>query len=216
MTLGEIKYTAYVKLTGGRPSNDSALWNTDLEPYVLQAVNKVNRDHYLEGVKLQGGDTQIEQHLIQVTPFPGVPIVYDDNRQRYYSTLPWRLSALPKGRALEFVGNQAGNAYIPGQQGEQDMEEYYSKFKIGQTTYYLEGPIILYYNLPEVGLPTHAMMRALVAIDSFSDDDQVMIAAGKELLVIDLVVQYFTEQRQIPADNEIDGSDITSTKPIAS
>jgi len=210
MTKGELKYLIFDKLTGGVPSTDSSLWETDLDPYIVPAINKAMREHYLEDIRLEG-DKVVSQQLIQVAP--SVAILFDINRQRSYSVLPWNIISLPKGRALTYVGLVSGKSFVPGQQGEQDLEAYYTKFKGSQVTYYLEGSTIYYYNLPAILKPVTVMMKALVSIQYLNDSDVIMLPPYKLIDVIASVEAFFSAQRTTPADDEEDSKDITTAKP---
>jgi len=207
MTKGELKYLIFQQVLGGEGSTDSSVWETDLDLPIVYYINEVMRSIYFQDLKYEDGDRVIEQQLIQVAP--AVPILFDSARIRNYSVLPFKLISLPKGRALTFVGLPSGKSFIPAQQNEQDLEQYFSKFKFEQVTYYLEGQNIYYYNLPEIQKPKVVLMKALVEISSLNDTDTILLPSDHISTVVNLVTDYVTKQRQNPKDIQEDREDVT-------
>lgn len=209
MTVEEIRGAVLLKITGGEPSSDSSVWIGDIDTLLAPAVNYVQTKQYFIDKREEDGD-KIIQHLMLQT-FGGnreLTIQTDPVRKRKYFTLPKRPLSLSNGRALQFVGDVRGKAWIPLAQGGEEMQEYYEKFKGCQTSYRPEGLKVYLWNLePLVG---YAMVKMIVNVQDLEDTDEIMLPSGGEIEVITLIYEWMSGQRAMPKDVIVDQKD----KPV--
>jgi hypothetical protein len=211
MLFGQVKYLIYEALTGGKPSVDTALWESDIDLQIIVGCNKILYDLYKQDWFGDDGSRFIQQQLILSTPPPGVSLSYDTLRRQYYTALPWKIISLTKGRGLVYVGTFGGKSFIPGQQGEDAIEKYIEKYKQTETTYYLEGGNIYLRGLANSGNARILLMKAYVAPTDLNDADTLPIPEEKVADLIAYVTAYFAPVRTTPRDNQEDNEDITTT-----
>lgn len=204
MTKGELKGAVYLKLES-EPSSDTSVWFDDIDILIAPAINYVTvKQYFIE--KRDEGERYIQHFMLQT--YGGnleIPIEFDEIRQRKYILLPKTPLSLPNGRALQFVGDVRGRGWIPLAQGDEDMQEYYAKFKKDITSYRPEGLKAYLWNVGP--LVTHAMVKMLVNATSLSDNDELILPSGSEIEVITLIYEWMSGQRETPKDLIIDHSD---------
>lgn len=196
MTKEEIIGGAYLKLTGGYPNMDSTTWWEDVDLLLAPAVNFVmNGDYFLTK------RDELEEKIIQplfVQTYKNIDITFDNDLELKVFTLPKKPLALPKLRSITYIGDNKGNAFVPIEQGGNQMQKYYHKFKECQTSYDIQGMQVFLYYYP--ALLKKAMVRMVVSASDLADTDEVMLPDGGELRVMDLMVQFFIGERQLPKD----------------
>lgn len=196
MTKSELVGAAYLKLTGGYPNTDSSTWWEDVELLIAPAVNYVmNADYFIS--KRDEGEEKILQPLF-IQTFTGIPVEYDSKRRKHFFTLPKRPIALPKNRAVPFVGTVCGKQFVPIEQSGGSMQGYFAALKVNQTSYSLEGMIGWLENANP--LLEEVMVKEIVNVSDIGDDEEIMLPDGQELQVIELMVQFFTGQKALPKD----------------
>ncbi len=202
MTVEEIKGSILLKLTGGNPSSDSSVWLSDIDTLLAPAVNFVQTKQYFID-----GNAESEKHLIQqfMLQTYTVNIQEDTVRRRKYATLPKTPLSLPNGRALQFVGDVRGKGFVPLQQGGEDMQEYYEKFKKGITSYRPEGLKVYFWCLQP--LQKQVLVKMLVDVKSLADNEELLLPSGGEIEVINLIYEWLSGQRATPKDVIIDQKD---------
>lgn len=206
MTVEEIRGAVLLKITGGNPSSDSSVWLSEIDTLLAPAVNYVQTKQYFIDGKAEDDRHLIQHFMLQTYT---VDIEEDTIRKRKFATLPKSPLSLPNGRALQFVGDERGRGYIPLQQGGEDMQQYYEKFKKGLTSYRPDGMKVYFWCLPP--LTKKAMFKMLVNVKSLTDTEEVLLPSGGELEVINLIYEWISGQRAMPKDVIIDQRD----KPIA-
>lgn len=206
MTKGELKGLVYLRINGGFPNTDNSVWLDDIDSLLAPAVNYVVTGQYYNDRKNEDGDKSVQQNMLQV--FTNVAVAQDTTRQRPYSTLPAKIITLPKSRALVWVGNNIGKGYIPLMQGDEALEEYYTCFKKGVTSYQLEGSRVYYWNLPV--MVTGVTMKILVNIGDLADSDDIVLPSGGELQVVQILYEWFSGQREMPKDYINNTKDLNS------
>ena len=202
MTVEEIKGSILLKITGGKPSSDSSVWLSDIDTLLAPAVNFVQTKQYFID-----GNSESEKHLIQqfMLQTYTVDILDDVTRKRKYAVLPKTPLSLPNGRALQFVGDERGNPFIPLQQGGEAMQVYYEKFKKGVVSYRPEGLKIYFWCLP--ALLKKVLFKMLVDVKSLTDTEELLLPSGGEIEVINLIYEWLSGQRAMPKDVIIDQKD---------
>lgn len=206
MTKGEIIGSVYLKISGGEPSSDISVWQSDLEVLLAPAVNFVTTKQYFVD-KQDEGERLIQPFMLQT--YDELTILEDPRRKQYYFLLPKTPLSLPNGRALNFVGTPRGKRFIPLAQGAEDLQEEYCKFKKDITSYRPEGLKCYLWNKPL--LLNEAMVKMLINVNEMADDETVILPSGGEIEVITIMYEWATGQRGTPKDVVIDQKD----KPIA-
>jgi len=197
MTKSELVGAAYLKLTGGYPNTDSSTWWEDVDLLIAPAINFVmNADYFIS--KRDEGEEKIIQPLF-LQSFK-IPITFDALTKKHQSVLPKKPLAFPKNRAIPYVGTIFGNQFVPIEQSGGAMQKYFSGLKQEQTSYELEGKTITYENLPALLKSGKVLVKMLVSATDLADDDEIMLPDGAEFQVINLMVEFFIGQKQLPKD----------------
>lgn len=197
MTKSELVGAAYLKLTGGYPNTDASTWWEDVDLLIAPAINYVMTSDYFIS-KRDEGDEKIVQPLF-LQSFR-LPITQDIVTKKHKSTLPKKPLALPKNRAVPYVGTLFGNQFVPIQQSGGAMQKYYSALKTDQTSYELEGTTITYDNLPPLLASGNVLVKMIVSAADLGDNDEIMLPEGGEFQVMDLMINFFLGQKQLPKD----------------
>lgn len=210
MNVETLRGAVLLKLSGGEPSSDTSVWISDIDTLLAPAVNYVQTGQYFIDKTDSDDKHFIQQFMLQT--YGGnmeIPILEDVVRKRKYITLPKTPLSLPNGRALQFVGDIRGRGWIPLNQGADDMQEYYSKFKKGVTSYRPEGLKVYLWNLPP--LAKYAMVKMLVNVNSLTDTEELLLPSGGEIQVVTLIYEWISGQRAMPKDVIIDQKDKITT-----
>lgn len=197
MTKAELVGAAYIKLTGGYPNTDASTWFEDVELLLAPAVNYVmNADYFIS--KRDEGDEKIIQPLFLQTY--RIRATLDQDSRKYKATLPRKPLALPKNRAVPYVGTLYGEQFVPIEQSGGVMQKYFSFLKQAQASYELEGQDLYFHNLPPVARNGDILVKMIVSVASLDDDDEIILPEGGEIQVINLLLEFFLGQRQLPKD----------------
>lgn len=194
MTKAELVSQAYLRITNGYPNTDLSTWYDDVDLLLAPAVNFVlTKQYFIE--KADEGSRIIQPLLLQTYT---ADVGYDDELGLYKIVLPKKPIALPNGRGITFIGTFKGQSYIPIGQNGGSMQKYYCKHKKGQGSYELVGMEALLHN--HNVLNKKLKVRQLVDASELNDDDEIMLPSGSEFEVMDLMIDFFLGQRELPKD----------------
>lgn len=196
MTKAELIGLAYLKLTDNFPTMDNAVWWDDVELLLAPAVNYVINGDYFIGKREEGEDKILQPLFIQT--FMNVPITYDKLRKKRSFILPKKPIALPKNRAVPFVGTADGKQFIPVEQSGGAMQDYFKAFKQDQTSYELEGTKGILHNCDP--LLQNLMVKEIVSVSDIGDDEDILLPDGAEIQIAELMVKFFTKEQPLPKD----------------
>lgn len=203
MTKAEIIYEALIRVNGGVVTPNMSTRYGEAESYLAAAFNFVQFGTYWIEGKAEG------EHAINplcLTPFNNVAILYSTERQRFYATLPAPVVSLPKGRALE-ISTQFGQRMIPLVQGDDAMQEYYSKYD-KQLKYQLEGASTVWlYGIENNPLLKFIRPKYIARIADLPDDAEILLAADGEKTVLDLLASWLSGEKAVPKQYTEDGKD---------
>lgn len=197
---------AWTKVLGGYPTADASVWIQDVDFLMAAAVNYVQNKNYFIDNRAEGEGRRI-QPLFLIT-FKNVGVTYDADLEKRKSILPKKPLALPLARAIPFIGSMTGKQFVPTEQGFGSMTEYTQPMKGCQTSFEITGLDVLYENLPP--LQEEVMIRMLVNAVDMEDDDDLFLPDGAEIEIANLMVEFFTGQRQLPKDYLPSGKDPNS------
>lgn len=147
------------------------------------------------------------------TTYENVPVLKNENRDRFYSVLPAQLISLV---IKNNSSNGIGVRQISGMRDEYDifiptnsndsgvfygLEAGGLSGKIG---YWVEGDKVIYENLPYYWEGKTVLIKMISSIYSLDEDDFIPIPAGEELNLEDLVFQRMTGIKAVPNDKIAD------------
>lgn len=200
-TKAQLIGNALLKVEGGQPDPQSSVRWGEMETYLAYSVNYLMVGQYWAENKSEGGHNV---NSLLYTIFENVAIQTDSTTGRKFFTMPQRLITLPKSRALE-VNTMCGKMCFPLNQGDNALEQYYGCLK-KSISYYPEGQTRVWlYNVP--ALVSAIRTKQWVHIADLDDGDEVILPSDGDTKVVDLMVQFFTGQRQIPEDHTQDNKD---------
>lgn len=200
-TKAQLISQALLKVEGGVATTDSAIKWGEMETYLAMAVNYVMTGQYWAENRSEGGHNI---NPLLYTVFENITINQDSTTQRYYFTLPKNVITLPKGRALE-VMTMCGKTCFPLNQGDDALEQYYGKLK-KNISYLIEGQTHVWlYNKP--ALVKAIRTKQWVHVQDLADTDLVILPSDGDTKVVDLMVNFFLGERQMPKDYQEDSKD---------
>lgn len=201
-----IIYEALLAVNGGVVTPNMSTRYGEAEEFLSYAFNYSQLGTYWVENKAE------MEHSINplcLTPFDNVSILYSTTRQRYYSTLPAPVVPLSKGRALE-ISTQFGQRLIPLVQGDDAMQEFYSKYDT-QLKYQLEGnSTVWYWGMEKYPLLKYVRPKYIAQITDLSDDTEILLSADGHKVVLDLMIGFLTGERKMPKQYTENGKDINA------
>lgn len=191
-----------LKLNGGILNTESAVKREDIRAYIAPAVNwAMMKSYYLN---LQSESNRDFPSQFYGT-FSGLAITRPAGARPYF-VLPKGYVPLPSNQGIRFVTDGCDNTYIPLQDSDMALINYYSKQLSAEKFYRPSGNQVQLIGLPRL----MNEITAVVIIDSsqLTDDDVLPIQAGQEVDAINVCVEFFTGQRQLPGDKVNNKADI--------
>lgn len=196
--------TVLLKITGGQLNDDSSVKRRDINAYMAAAVNYAMTAGYNININVEGNR---DFSSVFYGYFPDQTVLVDTTRHNWkYITLPKATIPLPKNQGIRSIEDGCGYNLKPVSDNSFRTINHWIKIFTGDKYFRLEGNKIYLWNLP---LPTKKVnLSMIVDVDDLSDDDELPIPAGLEGKAIDICVEFFTGQRQMPADRKNDQRDI--------
>lgn len=205
MTVGEFVDLVLLRVGGGVFTDDLSVQRVDIRAYLPAAVNYA---------LTSGRNTSLSQEGNRDLPsmfygtFTDLPI--DRTSSVAKVTLPKGYVPLYGNEGVRSVFDECGNYYSPLMDADRRSIKYFKDKLLCQGFYYPLGKINL-----EV-YPTNPLIEMLsgeyiVSVDYLADDDMLPLPADTEAMALDLCVQWFSNQRQFPADlinNKVDDANL--------
>lgn len=198
MLIGEVVETVYTSVAGGRPNTDFSVLRVDIRALLPAAINWAITQDYWANLANEG-DREVPNFIITV--FEDLKIE-TDSRCRKYVTFDKQLVNVGGNGGIRFVNDLYGNAYVPRSVG--GSNNYWDKI-LKNKEYTLLSKKLMLYNVPE--LVEKVDVGVILDVSALKDDDQAPIPAGSEPQVIDMLTQFFNNQRMGPKDYVINGVD---------
>ncbi len=146
-----------------------------------------------------------------IYPFKNIPILYDKDLTQYYSVLPSSYISLPHELGIQQVSlMKSGSA---SQSQAEPMVRVFNGFTSlsrglalenlqTRKAFYVEGSNIIYLGMTEQLAQLNVLIKLAVALEEVDEDQQVNIAPELQSQIIDMVVQKYLVEKQIP-DNKV-------------
>lgn len=205
MTKGEYVDLTLLRINGGVLNNESAVWRVDIISYIPAAVNYVLM--MSENIQIKDeGDREMPNEFIACYP---VNISMDNDRNVNYITLPVSPIAFRSNRGIRLIMDNCNNSYAPIRETSAGSLHRILKMLGDKGAYWYQGKNrINIYNKPRLASKVYAYIIA--DVDSYGLDDDLPVPAGMEPDVLNMLYQYFTGERQAPADLKTDQKDLNS------
>lgn len=198
MKQGAIIETVYNNVTGGRPNTDFSVMRVDIRSALPAAVNYVTVGDYWANLGNEG-EREVPNFMITEKEYHSI---CKDSRGRDYIDVPDSLINVAGNGGVRYVEDYLGNQYTPRVQGSSNR--YWDKVLNNKQYRYADKRIYL-FNKPVL---VDKLIAGLVLDSSnLKDDDEAPIPAGKEMEVINILTQLFTNQRMGYKDYIINGVD---------
>lgn len=199
MTKREMIELVYLNISGGKLSSDIQVERVDLAFYFPVAYNYAILFDYYEKHNLMvserreygfSGESKILGNLL--TTFP-VVTQEDETRGLKYVALPSSLMVLPAGRGIDSLFGKDLDSMFVLVGGPEDV--------IGLTPpgagyAWLEGEKLYLKGCDCTDCTL--FLRMMSDGGSIGLDDEVKLPAGREMMVIDKMVEFYTKQRLMP------------------
>lgn len=194
-----------LRIGGGVLNTDLHVQRVDIQAYIPAAVNyalTAGRNISLA----QEGNRDLPSMFYGT--FSDLPI--DRTSNTPFVTLPKGYVGLYGNEGVRSVFDDCGNYYTPLMDADRRVIKAYKEKLIGQGFYYPIGQTKL-----EV-YPTNPLVESLngeyiVRSEDLTDEDELPLIASTETMALDLVIQWFTNQRSMPADLLVNKADDANT-----
>lgn len=204
MTKEKFIDTVLIRVGGGTINDESAVWKQDIRAYMSAAINYTVAAGYNVNIKNEGNR---DLSAVFYGYFPGLTLSKDSTKNnRRYITLPKGTIALPRNQGIRFVTDNCENTYKPLSDASMGSIKHYEKQFPGVSFFRLEKRKIYLYNIGP--LVESLNLTMIVSVDDLDPTDELPIPAGMEPDAIDIAVQFFTGERQLPSDEKNDKTDI--------
>jgi hypothetical protein len=186
----------FLRVVGGVTNKDSSVERVDIGPYLNAAIRWFHKKHYYE-LRREEGFGFDEDSLATYS-------IEADTKIREFdvAVLPVNPLVLPGGFAIDTVMPAEGMVPFVRVRGQQWLLGL--SRAIDTVFWWPEGRNIFLYNLGKV---CSIHVRAIPDPGSLGDTDTVLLPAGGDVEVVNVAVEFFTGQRQMPKDLIIDNSD---------
>lgn len=199
MKLGVLIETVFTSVNGGRPNTDSSVLREDIKALVPAAVNYAMTGDYWARLK-NDGDREIPNAFVTELEYQGVCC---DNYGREYIELADTLIHLAGNGGVRYVTDVKGNSYAPIALGS--SASFWDGVLNTNKEYQYKNKKIYLKNRPE--LSDLFFVGVLLDVSGMDDDAELPIPAGSEPEVVDLLINFFTNQRMQPKEYVINGVD---------
>lgn len=212
MTKGEMVEQVYLKVTGGRPDADVSVMREDIENLVGYAIaSALDNDRELKKRSARADSRVFGNH--SYTSYAGefvatyeVTPEKDEARGLYKITPPVKYATFGENQGLYDLRPIKGSSYARASSAKvlAGMRD-----DLGITFYWPEivnGGQVVY--ISDIGLPVCShLLQIVVDAKDLNDDDEIPAPANVQFNAINLLVQFFMEQRSIPEDTDMTDED---------
>lgn len=124
-------------------------------------------------------------------PYENVPILFNENRNEYYSVLPATPVSLPKNRGIRQISPMQSQEYKfwPAKNNDADVRTALEgQSVIGYTSYYRESGNVFYRALNEIYIDKGLLFKLIVPLSEFDDSENIEIPAMNTSQIFQAIV----------------------------
>lgn len=200
MKKGVLTEIVFTSVNGGRPGTDASVLREDIKALMPAAINYVMTGDYWARLK-NDGDREMPNAVITELEFSGYS---RDSIGRDFLRLEQPLINIAGNGGIRYVQDTVGNSYAPRALGT-SKAAYWDVAMQFNREYQFKNKKIYLMNRPE--LSEYFFVGVIMDVSSFGDDDELPIPAGSEPEVVDMLINFYTNQRMQPKDYVINGVD---------
>lgn len=200
MRKGILKEIIFTSVNGSRPSTDSPILREDIEALIPAAINYAITGDYWARLK-NDGDREIPNGFVAELILADFEF---DQIGRENVKMDKPLINIAGNGGIRYVMDQCGNTYAPRAIGTSAGSFWDKALQYNKEYQYLEKKIFLINKDP---LASAILVGIVIDSSQLSDEDELPIPAGSEPEVIDMLKNFFTDQRMQPKDYVINGVD---------
>lgn len=179
---------AHAIVCGGDITDESAVWREEVAAFLPAAVNFVALGALWEQFKMEG-----DKDIPNTFYVPFVNQTLDMTGPVPVFTIPSTVVPLPSDRGIRMVTSPQGdNVYQRMNDNLYSNWNYYKDIMLNQRYYRPVGMTIYLYNKPP--LETKANIYLLTSADTYGDNDELPVPAGKEMIVVQQMAALFMRQ----------------------
>lgn len=186
-------------LSGGDISKDSETTIREMMIAISQARDFIVRRELWNLMKMDDVDIPGEY----ITSFEDVKTLKDDKKNMFYSDLPAEYLDLPRNMGIYQISlmQDQYNAFVPVTASFLSMFRGLAAQSLeGRKSYFPERGRIYYPEMTEADSIKEVLIKEVVASADIDEDDLFPIPADKEYEVIQMAIQMYSTQKQIPND----------------
>lgn len=200
MKIGVLTETVFLRVNGGKPSTDNSVLRADIRALLPAAINYALDASYNINIRSEG-DRDLPTEFYG--SYENVAIVRTGKRP--FITLQKGTVPLKGNAGIRSVNDDCDNFYAPLTDSDMATIKHWSTIAIGTKWYRRKGATLELYNAGELAETLN--YQAITSISELSDTDEAPIQAGQEPVVLELLTQWITGEKQIPYDSKIDSRD---------
>lgn len=191
--------SVFTSINGGRPNTDLSVMREDIQALIPAAVNFAITGDYWANIQ-RDNDREIPNSFVTEFCIKGI----ECHNDIHYVRFDKKTINIPGNGGIRYVQDAMGNVYSPRALGV-SSKGYWDKALAIMPEYQRRGDCIFLYNKPE--LVDMIFVGSVLSVSELSDDDDLPIPAGMEPQVIDILMNFFVNQRMQPKDYVINGVD---------
>lgn len=200
MKKGVLKEIVFTSINGGRPNTDSSVLREDIEALIPAAINYVLTGDYWARIK-NDDDREVPNSIVTELEYN---VVKKDDHNREYLEFNHSIVNIGGNGGVRYVQDSLGNAYVPVPLGV-SRSTFWDKALSSNREYQVHKGKIVLRNKPE--LSTYFLVGVILDSSMLEDEYELPIPAGSESEVVDLLTNFFLNQRMQPKDYVINGVD---------
>lgn len=218
MTKGEIVELVYLYVTGGQLNSDINIKREDISVMLAAAVNfvvlketRIRRQESMSGRMWDSTATGVDADFLATFY---LPVLYDVERDLNYIAPAVKVVPLPFNRGLDTIAPMQGEREfkrLKGQYEDVGIENILRNV----TRFWFETvgseQRVFFKNIPSV--INKVVLKAVVSANDLKDEDELPVPSGTEMEVLQLLQQWFANEKNVPEDlrnNNSDGSSMVN------
>lgn len=206
MLIGIILESVFLRVNGGKPSTDNSVMRADIRALLPAAINYAMDASYNINIKSEG-DRDLPTEFYG--SYDDVPVIRTGKKP--YFVLQKGTVPLKGNAGIRSVYDDCDHFYAPLTDSDMATISHWSGISTGTKWYRRKGMNVELWNVNPVA--TVINYQAITSIEELDDTDEAPIQAGQEPVVMDLLFQWVTGQKQIPYDSKIDARDDVNASP---